>query len=79
MTGRNFEKLVSDFLFGNMEFEQMRNLLVQYENKDLKCSELSEVLNCPASAVRVRILRALTDLKLVHRTLENQLAPEEYN
>ena len=79
MTERGFEKLVSEFLFGNMEFEQMRDLLVQYENQDIRCFELAENLNCTPGSVRTRILRALNDLKVVYNTLENKLAYEEYN
>ena len=66
-----FKDLITGFIFGSIEFDQMRNELVNYRNHELRCKELSDALCCPESAVKTRILNALTDLKIVYSALNN--------
>ncbi|HXH38546.1 MAG TPA: RNA polymerase sigma factor [Thermoanaerobaculia bacterium] len=52
--------------------EEKRELLVLSRFQGLKCEEIAAVLHCTAATVRVRVHRALQELKENYRCLEGQ-------
>jgi RNA polymerase sigma factor (sigma-70 family) len=52
--------------------EEKRELLVLSRFQGLKCEEIAAVLHCTAGTVRVRVHRALQELKENYRCLEGQ-------
>jgi len=47
-----------------------REILIMSKYQDLKYREIGEILNCSEGAVKVRIFRALQQLKMIYKKLE---------
>ena len=53
---------------------EKREILVLSRYQGLKYKEIGQLMNCSEGAVKVRIHRALTDLKKIYKKLENNQA-----
>ena len=54
--------------------EEKREVLVLSRFQEMKCEEIAELLGCPTITVRVRIHRAIQELRQIFRQLERAAA-----
>ena len=53
--------------------EEKRELLLLSKYQDKKYKEIGEMLGCTEGAVKVKVFRALQDLKAVYKQLEKHM------